>query len=419
MDKINKWQQQSSFSSNAQLLIEAAREKQIPVLKVDPEYDLFQLGQGKYSLLFRGLVAENSASILAGCNSSVMINKLLTALSFGPQNKLVDKSKENYKILIVDKQIKAALKISGSLKRDVLGQLNEQTKNLIIKLSELYNLTIAEIDLSSVDITVPVLQSGEITAININPPLNEYQEVVNVKEILYQLIDHYALGRIPIISVIGSTNQIVVKIIDKILNKIEVSTGVVINNVIHSYNFVTTHNSGGVKTILQDKEIEVLVHGIKPKELKESGLPYDNSSLLLVTDLKQREQLIRAQLNPKSIVLGIDKEFDPQIMRQCSEEKIIYCSLNYENLILQRQLQSKQPAVYTTDNNLVLFDGRDQLPVIALNRLIKVARNDSNIMLGILFAVAAAFMLDIPVFVTRSVLENLMGEEILDIAKNQ
>ena len=415
MDKINKLQRQSSFSSNAQLLIETAREKQIPVLKLAPEYDLFQLGQGKYSVLFRGLVAENSASILSAFNDEGLIKRLLDDFNFYKPNKLADNDRENYKILIVNKQIKAALKISENSESDILIQLNEETKNLILKLSKLYNLNIAEIALSSVDITAPIITSGEITDININPTLNQYQEVVNLKAITQQLIDYYTPSRIPIISVIANNNQIVVNIIARILENIKLTPGIIINNVIYNYNFATAKNNEGVKTLLQDKEMEALLHGVTAKELQQSGLPYEHSNLLLITDIKKAEQLNLQQLNNRSFVLGIDKKCDLRMMRQWSKERIIYCSLNHDNLMLQQQLKSKHPAVFTTANNLVLFDGVDQLPVIALNRLIPVARSDANIMSGILFAVAAAFRLEIPIFVIRSVLENLSGNEIVDI----
>mgnify|MGYP006272578909 CR=1 FL=1 len=180
----------------------------------------------------------------------------------------------------------------------------------------------------------------------------------------------------PIITVIGTNNRLIIKLINAILEE------------------------GGL-----NKDRELLC----------------NNKLLIVTDLQAEPRLDLAdlkRLNSDMIVVDIDKQFNLNLVSQYQAERLIYCSSNSNNLILQHQFKAGQPAVYTTEDNLVLFDGVDKLPIIALERLKEVTKGDREIILGILSAVAAAFVLEIPFFIIRSSLEKLTTKKLLSTAQS-
>ncbi|MFO7818628.1 MAG: hypothetical protein R6V17_00170 [Halanaerobacter sp.] len=156
--------------------------------------------------------------------------------------------------------------------------------------------------------------------------------------------------------------------------------------------------------------ITKLINTILEEELnRERELLYNNK-LLVIADLQAEQELDLTdlkRLNSDMIAVDIDRQFNLNLVSQYQAERLIYCSSNSNNLILQHQFRAGQAAVYTTEDNLVLFDGVDKLPIIALERLKEVTKGDREIILGILFAVAAAFVLEIPFFIIRFSLEKL------------
>ena len=413
MKKVNEVALNNSnftFSSNAKLLMETAREKQIPVLELDPEYDLFQLGYGKYSILFRGLVTEKSSGVFSSFKNEEVITSLLDSLEFRVDKNVKARKEKEYKILVFNHQLISALEVGSKTKADRLSELNNGSQELIKDLTQIYNLDLAEISVSTNNIEASLEQQGQITAIDLNPDLSFYQEFVNLKKLSRKLINYYKPTKIPIVTVVGNNNEIIVRLLASILEKVGLRTGVVVNNVIHN-NQMNFKKRNNLNLLLQNKETEIIVHGLTEQGLEEKELPYNISELLLITDLESEENLTFNNcllgLNSNLIAVNVDKKSNLKLLQQSQEKEIIYCSLNSENIILQQQINSQQPAVYTSKNNLVLFDGVDKLPVISLDRLAAVTKEDPDIMSGILFAVAAAFVFEIPVFVTRSILESL------------
>ncbi|MBM7557215.1 hypothetical protein [Halanaerobacter jeridensis] len=400
-----------SFSNNAKLLMKVARENQIPILKLDPEHDLFQLGYGRYSVLFKGLVTEKSSGVFSSLKRPAIINSLLDSLEIKVDNPL--KVEKNYKLLVVNQQLKAVLEVGSSRKVNRLSQLTKESKELIEKLTQIYNLNLAEISVWTDDITMPVENWGEISDIEITPDLSQYRKLIDLEKMSRELIDYYAPARIPIITVVGNNHEVIVSLVDSILQKVGLKTGIAVNNVIHNQEGIS-QRSYNLSLLLQNKEVEIIVHGIMQQDLTEQDLPYRESELLIITELSSEQDLTFAnsllklnELNSNLIAINIDQRSNLKLLNHCEEKEIIYCSLNPENLVLKHQIKSHQPAVFTTENNLVIFDGVDQLPVIALERLTPMIKKDSELMLGLLFTVAAAFVFEIPVFVTRSILENL------------
>ena len=230
------------------------------------------------------------------------------------------------------------------------------------------------------------------------PTLSDYQEALNLNSLSRQLINYYAPARIPIITVLASTDQIVMRLIRGLLAKVGLKTGIVVDS---------ARKNNKLKQLLQNKGVEVILHSLKANKLQQNELLYQENELLIVAT--STVDLTEIELESKQRVLNIDKKND---LSQ-KKGKSIYCSLNKDNLALQRHIKAQQPAVFTTKDNLVLFDGVDRLPIIALDRLNASWVDNSEFNTAILFTTAVAFVFEIPIFMLRSFLIELTSSVLL------
>ena len=428
MEKINQLQSSKvkySFSKNARLLMDTAQKNNIPVLKLDSKEDLFQLGYGKYSVLFKGLKAEICSVISSNSKSNLaIIDSLLSSLGIATKGETNQINQEEYKLLVINQELKAVVKESTSLDKNLLNYLNKQTKELIVNLTKSCTLDIAEISITSSDIRIPITQTGEVIAINSTPNLINYSSILDLEELSYQIINYYQPARVPIITVLGQENNLAVKIINSVLELAGVNTGVYLSHNIHvrgsSFNIRNKTKNINLNMLFQDKEVEAIINGMSKSNLEEVNLEYKWSNLLILTDDQEKlanylenHLLISQIIESKKLVLNSKNKAIIDAIDQVKSDKIIYCSLEENNLVIQNQIKANNPVVFIKANNLVLFDGEDQLPIISLNRLPQSLIENPNLLKDVLFAIAASFSLQIPIFVTRTILQNLEPELIL------
>ena len=141
-----------------------------------------------------------------------------------------------------------------------------------------------------------------------------------------------------------------------------------------------------------------LVNQIIEQIKKYKGMFEVKKELLVVTKrLKQTRQF-----TSEYVVLNADS-FQLRRLNSVNHqaENLLYYSCFPDNLIIYSQLKQNQPAVYKKDNNLILFDGTDSLPIVAVNEL-KV--NDLS---NALFIIAVGFIADLPFYIIRRIVKEI------------
>ena len=123
----------------------------------------------------------------------------------------------------------------------------------------------------------------------------------------------------------------------------------------------------------------------------------DNSLL----DLKQL--FMKSESDDRYLILDVDDRENMNLINSNNINKVIYCSLSGDNILIKKQVKAGRVAVYLKDDNLVIFDGEDELPILAIYRLVNLSKKVGLLKIkSYLFIVAFAFTYRVPLYLIRS-----------------
>ncbi len=141
-----------------------------------------------------------------------------------------------------------------------------------------------------------------------------------------------------------------------------------------------------------------LVNQIQEQIKKYKGMLKVKKELLVITERLQQPRQVGKEyiiLNADSFHLRSGNYFNSEA------ENLFYYSCFTDNLIIYAQLKQKQPTVYKKDSNLVLFDGTDNLPLVASNEV------QVNNLANALFIIAVGFIAGLPFYIIRRIVKEI------------
>ncbi|MCK8817039.1 hypothetical protein MWH28_06590 [Natroniella sulfidigena] len=402
----------------SKVIVKAATQEDIPILELDQESSLFQLGYGKYAKLIQGLITEKNSYLAENLfNSSVEVGNLLDQHGFPVHQEFKTASKglieeeirdSYYNLLVIDSKVVAGIKKEYKLdegrvtnsKKIALIKVPLEDRDLAVKATDFLGLQLAEVGILITEEMEPVI-------IEVNPAskinLSDYAQ--DSERIGKEIIDLLAPDRIPIFSILSQPRQdLTIDFLATILQE----SGIEASKLSQGKN--TNFFKLGVKRILSDREVEVALFSRTPTEIEQNGLIYQASDLVLLNGITEKltaDSLLLTEIQEKgTVILNADDSQLVRLIEQLEGKKLLFCSLKRDNLIIQRRIAQGKPAVYLTNRNLVLFDGEDELPIIANQGF-----TDNKIM-SALFAIAAAYSYGLPSFMIRAGLKKRINKSM-------
>jgi len=155
-----------------------------------------------------------------------------------------------------------------------------------------------------------------------------------------------------------------------------------------------------IRTDILTIESEVLRKG----ELSYEANKIITASKLVDSQLAYLKQIIfQKKVGDKYLILDVDNRENMNLINSNNINKVIYCSLCGDNILIKKQIKVGGIAVYIKDNNLVIFDGEDELPILAIYRLFNLSKKVDLLKIkSYLFIVAFAFIYRVPLYLIRS-----------------
>jgi hypothetical protein len=170
--------------------------------------------------------------------------------------------------------------------------------------------------------------------------------------------------------------------------------------------------------------MKINIFTIESERLKHRGLSYQSSKIITLSQLRNsglsylKQLLFKRGLKDSYLILDTDDRDNINLANNNGINKVIYCSSSGENILIKKQLKAGRPAVYIKGDNLVIFDGEDELPILAIYRLFNLSKKVELFSIkNYLFIVAFAFVYGVPLYIIRSFFCNYsqMTEENLQV----
>ncbi|TDX51273.1 hypothetical protein [Orenia marismortui] len=389
-----------------EVIISIASEEDIPVIRIDK--DIIQLGYGKHSkLISDGVINDNTSPVALNIISNKSLLKKIL-LKFGlpvaSDLNLIGTGIEynflvlNDDLITVNKCYQTKNNISNQ--KVSVNKVNDSIKEIVIKAVRMIDLNIAEVKLKSFNISAPLAEGEGIIDIIAIPDFRRYHSLDSeiIKNISQKILEELTPKAIPIISIIDQCD-ITAKIIAKILEESGVGIGL---------EDMPNQNLGE-SSILKDKKIETAIFNIEKREIQSKKFMVNWNNILVISDLSNiisnigEIKIFELLKKDGCLILDIDKLEASSLIRESKIKRSIYCSFSKDNILIQRQIKRCQEAVYINDGNIILFDGVDELPIIAIYRLIK----NKEGLKSILLAIAVAYVYGVPAYIIRSILTKI------------
>ncbi|GAB6099757.1 cyanophycin synthetase [Halanaerocella petrolearia] len=326
---------------------------------------------------------------------------------------------------------------TGGTAVDCTEKVHPMNKKLAIRAAKTIGLNIAGVDLITSDISQPLSEEGAIIEVNAAPGIrmHHYPSQGQSRDVAQKIVEFLNPARIPIISVTGTNGKTTtVRMIASILSEAGIKVGQAVTGGIQIGDEVIlegdTTGPLSAQTVLRHQEVEAAVLETARGGILRSGLGYDWSDIGIITNItadhlgQDGVETVEELADIKSLVIertrkngyAILNADDPQVVdlaERSNAQGVIYCSLE-ENLVVQRHCEESKPATYVKEGNLVLFDGEDELPVMAIDRLPAAQSGRAkHILENALFAIAAGFAYGIPTFIIRTALQRF-GAKVTD-----
>lgn len=318
---------------------------------------------------------------------------------------------------------------SGGTARDVTDFVNYQTRNLVVRATEVIGLDVAGIDLVTSDISKPLSQDAAIIEINAAPGfrMHLYPSEGESRNVAADLVEYLypnpEQGRIPIISVTGTNGKTTTtRLIGHIAGLMGKCIGVASTGGIFIGNECIlkgdTTGPQSAQHILRDQRVEMAVLETARGGILRSGLGYDRADVGVITNIREdhlgsggirdlaelarvKALVIETLQANGAAVLNVDDPWCSEIAQNV-RENLVYYSLREDNLEIRRHLAIGQKAFFIKDDYLVYAEGecyRKLLPIAELPIGMKGLATFN--LANALAAAAACHSINIPLGVIR------------------
>jgi len=315
---------------------------------------------------------------------------------------------------------------TGGVAIDVTDEVHEQNRKLIAQAAGIIGLDVAGVDISTDDISKPLIETGgAIIEINAAPGIRmhhyPYQGTPRnvAKAIVDMLYPEGSSSRIPIVSVTGTNGKTTVsRMIAHMVRRMDYTVGMTTTSGIYVNDELIKYgdNTGPIsaRTVLMDRRVEFAVLETARGGIVNRGLGYDVADVGIVTnitedhlgidgintleDLAYVKSLVAEAVRENGYtVLNADDQYCLS-MRERIKSNIILFSLSVENNAVRKHVQNGGIAIYSDFSTIFVNKGGVERPFIevkaipaTMNGILK--HNISNSMA----AIAGAIGMGIPI----------------------
>lgn len=286
---------------------------------------------------------------------------------------------------------------TGGIAIDVTDEVHPHNIRLAIRSAEIIGLDVAGIDITTNDISKPILEnSGAIIEVNACPGIrmHHYPSKGQSRNVAKAIVDlmfpEGSASSVPIISVTGTNGKTTTtRMIAKILRKNHMTVGmtstggVYINDELILKGDTTGPRSAEV--VLMDRNIDIAVLETARGGIVNKGLGYDLADVGLITnigddhigidgintleDMADVKSLVVEAVKPAGYsIINADDIFAERIGKR-ARGNIIYFSQNHNNDLIIKHKNSGQKAVYLKENIIYIFDGEKEVPIINVKNI--------------------------------------------------
>lgn len=319
---------------------------------------------------------------------------------------------------------------TGGTAMDVTDHIHPQNADIAINAANIIGLDIAGIDITTKDISSPMLEDGgAVIEVNAAPgirmhhyPTQGKQREV-AKDILESLFPKGSQTTIPIISVTGTNGKTTTtRMLGKILMENGWRVGMTTTGGIYlDQKCIMKGDTTGAlsaKCVLMDKRVEAAIFETARGGIIKKGLGYDLADVGIITNISEDhlgldgintlEQLAFVKSLVVEVVkctgyavLNADDPYCLQIGKRLRGE-VIYFSTQKNQLFIQDHMKSGGKAAYIKNQSIILFDGRKEHPLLSIKEIPATLKGllECNIK-NSLTAAAGAFALGIPLEVIQ------------------
>jgi cyanophycin synthetase len=280
---------------------------------------------------------------------------------------------------------------TGGTAVDVTDIVHPETVRMAERAAKLIGLDIAGIDIVTADITKSLRESGAIIEVNAAPGIrmHHYPSAGKSRDVATAILDylfpHGDLGRIPVISITGTNGKTTVtRMIGHIWAAAGYRVGMTTTDGIHINGECImpgdTTGPASARLVLNDPTVEVAVLETARGGLLRGGLAFDVCDVGIVTnvtedhlgqdgiedlaDLAFVKALVLETVKPDGFaVINADDAYASVLARRV-QSKIMYFSLEPDNLIIRRHLGRGGKAVFVKEGMIFAADGREAKPML-------------------------------------------------------
>ncbi len=281
---------------------------------------------------------------------------------------------------------------TGGIAVDVTDEINENSKKIIAQAAGIVGLDVAGVDISTVDITKPLSETGgAIIEINAAPGIrmHHYPYQGNPRNVAKAIVDMLfpegSASRIPIVSVTGTNGKTTTsRMISHIISQMGKVVGMTATSGIYIDGELIKcgDNTGPVsaKTILTDRRVEYAVLETARGGIVNKGLGYDMADVGIVTNITE-DHLGIDDINTleelayvKSLVAEAVRENGYAVlnaddkyclgMRERVKSNIIFFSMSMNNKIIREHVLDGGTAIYSDGKTIFVNKGGNEQPFI-------------------------------------------------------
>jgi len=286
---------------------------------------------------------------------------------------------------------------TGGIAIDVTDDVHPHNIRLAIKVAQIIGLDVAGIDITTNDISKPIMENGgAIIEVNACPGIRMHHypfkgQSRNVaKAIVDLLFPEDAVHSVPVISVTGTNGKTTTtRMIAKILKSNNMAVGMTSTGGVYiDDELVVKGDTTGPRSaeiVLMDKNIDVAVLETARGGIVNKGLGYDLADVGLITnigddhigidgintleDMADVKSLIVEAVKPEGYsIINADDIYAERIAKRASGN-IIYFSQNHNNRLIIQNKSNGKKAVYIKENIIYIFNGEKELPVINVENI--------------------------------------------------
>jgi cyanophycin synthetase len=281
---------------------------------------------------------------------------------------------------------------TGGTAIDMTDEIHAENAEIAIHAADIIGLDIAGIDITTKDIRTSMREDeGAIIEVNAAPGIRmHYYPAIGkqrdvAKNILDMLFPEGSKSSIPLISITGTNGKTTTtRMLSKILQEkghtvgMTSTGGVYINDECIMKGDTTGYQSA--RMILTDKRVDAAVLETARGGIVSKGLGYDLADVGIITNISEdhlgldgintfddlahvKALVVEAVKDDGYAVLNADDKYCVEVGDRLNK-KVIYFSTDFRNKVIQKQITGGGKAVYIKDNDIYVFDGKEEIKLI-------------------------------------------------------